>query len=530
MNYSDKLALIREYKKQGGRGSYLSVLNAYAEGGDLPKYDGKGDSQLPVGVLNASILNNPWIQDTLSQNKEKGLPEVSLNKYKVQSGDTLSRIASINKTDLNSIKRLNPTIKDINRIFPGQEIITEKKFTSTVPKELDYRYKTPFELDKINTISNEQKINLYETTTPTSDFYVIEDKKDHVVKLMNNKGELIKQYDSVSGRNKGDALTVTYTDKNKKIKDGAGNLMTPSGMFRITSSGEYHGVPSFTRGKVSEDYDIPSSVHRREVPKDKNKCNTSNGCTGLSEQSLKDLQNYIGKNTRWYILPENENSGQFKITGTGLSFISNQPDKLFSEHSKGMRPVQIIPPEELRSNPNVTSAIQTIQSVKSKFVDKLKISSDTYDRLAVMALGIMGRESGYGDPGIRGEIGLLRDDIGAALGKNVSAGNYQLRENSVPKNMFKKVTGIDKLDYKDLKDNVTSTQAVLTTLYDIYKNIAPRYKNKYPEMSLDEITLAYYTNPQGVINPKESELRVPYAKSVLENASKFKLDYNINNS
>ena len=33
MNYSDKLALIREYKKQGGNGSYLSVLQSYAEGG-----------------------------------------------------------------------------------------------------------------------------------------------------------------------------------------------------------------------------------------------------------------------------------------------------------------------------------------------------------------------------------------------------------------------------------------------------------------------------------------------------------------
>ena len=36
LTYSDKLALIREYKNQGGKGSYLSLLSSYAEGGDLP--------------------------------------------------------------------------------------------------------------------------------------------------------------------------------------------------------------------------------------------------------------------------------------------------------------------------------------------------------------------------------------------------------------------------------------------------------------------------------------------------------------
>lgn len=47
MNYSDKLALIREYKRQGGNGSYLSVLNSYAEGGvieDPPNKNGLRES------------------------------------------------------------------------------------------------------------------------------------------------------------------------------------------------------------------------------------------------------------------------------------------------------------------------------------------------------------------------------------------------------------------------------------------------------------------------------------------------------
>ena len=37
LSYSDKLALIREYRNQGGKGSYLSLLQSYPEGGNLPK-------------------------------------------------------------------------------------------------------------------------------------------------------------------------------------------------------------------------------------------------------------------------------------------------------------------------------------------------------------------------------------------------------------------------------------------------------------------------------------------------------------
>ena len=37
LTYSDKLALIREYKNQGGKGSYLSLLSSYAKGGELPE-------------------------------------------------------------------------------------------------------------------------------------------------------------------------------------------------------------------------------------------------------------------------------------------------------------------------------------------------------------------------------------------------------------------------------------------------------------------------------------------------------------
>ena len=585
MNYSDRLALIREYKGQGGKGSYLSLLseaNARAKGGEISQYPEGGT--LPMGPLQ-NVPIDPMLKMSQDIFNTSGLSAAPTNKYIVKQGDTLSKIAALNKipidrivrensisnpnqisigqeinlplegynsksisidgikhtinsgetiskisqqygTDTSTIKRLNPEIKDLNKIYPGQQIKVKDILPPVENPTVNFKKLSPFELDEINaTLPDVEKIKLNEQLQPSSRYYVIEDKKNHQVDVMDYAGNVIKSYNSVTGQNPGDALTVTYTGGGKNIISGKGNMSTPAGMFRITGSGEYHGSPSFTRGKIDDDYDIPSSVHKRFIPKDKSKCNVSNGCTGLDDASLKDIQNYIGKDSKWYILPENQDSGNFKLTGAGVSFISNDNKKLFSTHSKGSRDIDIIPPEHLVDNSSVNTAINVIKQKKPVFLDKLNMSSDTYDRLSLMALGIMGRESTYGDPGLRGTWGLIRDELGAAAGKNVSAGIYQLRKTAIPKEDFKKVTGISSIEHSMLTNDALATEAVLTTLYDIYKNIAPSYRKKYPSMSLDEITLAFYTNPQGVINPEKSELRLPYAKTVLENSKGFKINY-----
>lgn len=47
-------------------------------------------------------------------------------KYKVKSGDTLSKIAKDNGLTLQQLKQLNPNISDINYIQVGQEINIKK--------------------------------------------------------------------------------------------------------------------------------------------------------------------------------------------------------------------------------------------------------------------------------------------------------------------------------------------------------------------------------------------------------------------
>lgn len=477
---------------------------------------GKSKADSMMQNLPKETLNSTAIQDTT---------------YKINPGDTLWKIAKQNNTDVDTLKRNNPNIKDINKIFPGQELVVKKALKSSIDIMNDYRYKDPFELDELNSsTSNPDKIHLFESTTPTADYYVVEDKASHTANVFSN-GKLITSVNTVTGKNKGDDLTWTTTGgkgKNAPILSGKGNMSTPAGMFRVGSTGIHHGVKSFQRSKVYEDYNIPSSVHSRYVPGNKEGCNITNGCTGISPEGINTLSKYVSKNTRWYILPEKETTGQYKLTGAGLSFISNDIQKLHSEHAKGVRDLDIQIPNHLKDNEKVNTAITVLKNSKQKFVDKLEIPTDTYDKLAAMTLGVMGRESGYGQPGARGILGFFGDEYKARIQhKNVSGGPYQIRATSVPKEFLQKVYGTDKVDYNALVNQASSTELVMMTLYDIYKNIAPRYKNKYPELSLEEITLAYYSNPQGVMDPTKAELRIPYAKTVMNNAKEFKLNYKI---
>lgn len=63
--------------------------------------------------------------------------------YEVQSGDTMSKIASENDMSLNELATLNPEINNINLIYVGQNVKTDasevdsKQVTSATPYEQD---------------------------------------------------------------------------------------------------------------------------------------------------------------------------------------------------------------------------------------------------------------------------------------------------------------------------------------------------------------------------------------------------------
>lgn len=224
--------------------------------------------------------------------------------HTVSSGESLSSIAKKYKTNLGNLLKSNSNIKDPNKIFIGQKINVSKPSKPLVEILLNntsFTEQTPYELENLNrTLSNLDKIHEYEAISKTPTFYVIEDKQRHTATVY-KQGKAIQTFNTATGKNKGDDLTVTTTGgkgKDAPLISGAGNMSTPAGMFRISSTGKLKGYPTFQRSKIHEDYNIPSSVHIGAVPLNKTQCNRTNGCTNLRGQDLKALAKYVFPGTK----------------------------------------------------------------------------------------------------------------------------------------------------------------------------------------------------------------------------------------
>lgn len=209
-------------------------------------------------------------------------------------------------------------------------------------------------------------------------------------------------------------------------------MSTPAGVFEINGTGFYHKAPSFTRAipektLIRKDgtvvpFEVPSSIHLRNVPKNKIDCNKTNGCTGLSKEDLIDLAKYINKGTPYYILPEN-NLNKFELRGSGINFLSNDITKLPSYNSSKIRDLNLdlrIKPEKQIQQASIVGILPDFissklrklkvnltgldpnsplvyknqyESKKQELIKDLDVNTDTYDDLAKLSLALSKQES-----------------------------------------------------------------------------------------------------------------------------------------
>lgn len=200
-----------------------------------------------------------------------------------------------------------------------------------------------------------------------------------------------------------DEATVTYVDSKGKLINLAGNLTTPAGVY-FTSRAErnYHGVPSFirrTKQQVEQGSyaGIPSSIHARTISENAN----SNGCTGMSPEDMQDLSNLLQgyQNIPTYILPAN-NKNKFKIRNGDLSFSSHDISKTPSYYTMNTDPIKKIVLNTASLDDHQIDVLrqysQGLIRNKKAIQRQLGINNDTYNKLARVAIGILGVESNYG--------------------------------------------------------------------------------------------------------------------------------------
>lgn len=329
-------------------------------------------------------------------NKKKLIPK-GQSGYKVKSGDNLWNISRQYGISLSELRNLNPQIKG-DLIHPGDILRTSPQYTNQIVNIRDERAKES-SLDSLGSIMNYNH----------QGNYVLIDKKNNTLTVFDrNNNQLFQTKDISTGKSGDDYNTITYVDSRGVIRNNAGNNSTPAGITFITGKGQYHGFDSFTRGRMNTNgaiEDIASSLHYGNTTDKK----ASNGCVRMNGKVLNQLSKYIDQGTPVYTLPEKEGSS-FKLRNGKLNFVADNPygstegsKKYWDDYNvridRSYSPLTIYyngTNNDSTYNGNVLRFVNSISVNKQALQRRFNLSSDEYNRLAELAVGIAEQESKYG--------------------------------------------------------------------------------------------------------------------------------------
>ena len=302
--------------------------------------------------------------------------------------------------------------------------------------------------NEYNQASNKEIINSWHQRNNTNRYYIIDDKQTHKLGVYRN-GQLVAEFDAIHGKNNStegytfkkrnsngtytdtwasaDDMTISYTKDDGTVDNLSGNLSTPAGMFYSNWSGTYNGAPGMIRQTKDmldrgQGESIPAGIHVRNITPGAN----TNGCTGLSKESLWRLQSILGNatNIETYVLPVNEEN-KFFIENNQLWFKNSKNRPEVSQYYKQTIPSTIegFTYNDVGLDEGQKQMIeqfgQALISHKDTIIQALNeqgynITSKDYNELALQSLGILGAESNYGRR--KSGIGNLFGLIGKVLG------------------------------------------------------------------------------------------------------------------
>lgn len=350
--------------------------------------------------------------------------------YIVQKGDNLWNIAKAHNISLDELKSLNTQLKG-DVIHVGDKLkLTPEYETKLVNLRQEQAQEDIWNRDNLSAIQHAQH----------DGNYVIVDKKNNSINIFDKNNKLLYSTKDIStGLSGQDYNTVTYQGSSG-FENYAGNNSTPAGILTISGVGEYHGAPSFQRsrfnpetgkpyqvhpwvkqadGSYKEDKtkwvndDVASSFHIGNTTKSK----SSNGCVRIGKKSLEDMSRYLGVGNKVYTLPENEGSS-FVLKGGRLSFVADNPygntqkgkqsknghdtvnwDDYNIHIDKTYSPLIIKPNKKTDDQEHDNNALifaNTISTNKQRLQQQFYLTSNEYNKLAQLAMGIAEQESNFG--------------------------------------------------------------------------------------------------------------------------------------
>lgn len=323
--------------------------------------------------------------------------QASEQTYDVVKGDSLWSIAKKYNTTVDKLRDLNPNIKN-DLILPGQKVVYNKKEAKAIYNlREDWNNQDEWNKNNISAIMH----------APHQGNYVLVDKNNHRLSIFDKDNNLLFSTNNIAtGESGNDYNTITKADLSEKM-----NMSTPAGISQITGLGEYHGAISFQRNRnysLDASDAIASSIHIGNT----SKSNSSNGCIRVgNKKTLADMAKFMGAGTMVYTLPSKSGS-RFSLADGRLNFTADNPygddnpdnpKRFWDDYNvvtdKTYNPLLIKYNDKLPESERSTATIfaKSLVNNKKQLQQDLGISSDLYNKLANLALGIAQQESQFGE-------------------------------------------------------------------------------------------------------------------------------------
>lgn len=368
--------------------------------------------------------------------------------------------------------------ESVKKRLKKQNKEVKSPFTSKDTTKLESEYKSWEEVkerkSEINKMSQTDRIRSYYKSSGKKGNFIVIDKKKGLAHVYNNSSDEPLYSTAIDvGKNPGDAQTVTKIDRNAadKNKDNIiskkeasvakadfskGNKSTGAGRYKISSISKsgYGGKPLLNLVNEAGN-EVATSFHKGFV--DDGISRVSNGCIRCKPQTLDFLSNNMVGGEEVFILPEDEGN-EFVFENGKLNFrVNSGKDYNKYKDSKGVerkgqginrttstlnyKPIKLNIDkkkfaddkftyldfnDEKEYNEVVVPFVKKIQDSKQKVMKIAKINGDAYNDIAMVAFGILGVESNFGDT--HSAVGNLARAGMKFFDKDSSSPDYKSKE------------------------------------------------------------------------------------------------------
>lgn len=316
----------------------------------------------------------------------------------------------------NALKNNEPYFRSGNRLmdsYSGRDVSSPfRAVAGNTDSKIDKNRRRMFE----NLSDSELIRNFHrERPNPTCGYYGVIDKKKAMLKIYANAGNEVYSSEVLIGAEASDQRTrwteYSATKRTPSASTGAGIFtIRPQNLGDTFNQRNFrNNILSFkdesNRDTVFAIHQVPVGLEARNAKfgtNDPDDRRISGGCANLKLSDFNAMKKWLGPTCKVYVLPEEEGN-KFVMRDNELKLISTKPvpanrTNLYNYSSNDTKPaaidIKIVNP--VGNTQQSREFVKALEDEKAKLMKLYGLSNDEYNDLAMLAYGILGNESEFG--------------------------------------------------------------------------------------------------------------------------------------